>query len=91
MVVKYSRLLITIVFKKYSFIESLWQHIKKISQDPVLKKKIFLGYGKQDKHKGQTLLASVIPAKQVIALPGRHRDKVFVKLWEQMFKRGFFD
>ena len=69
----------------------LWQQIKKISQDPVLKKKIFLGYGKQDKHKGQTLLASAIPAKQVITIPGGHRDKIFVRLWEKMFERRFFD
>ncbi len=67
----------------------IWQRLKIITQDSELKKKIFLGYGEQDRLNGHELLAKALPQQQVITLPGGHKDVIFAEIWKLMNKQGF--
>ena len=66
----------------------IWQRLKEITSDPVLKQKIYLGYGEQEKLGGMKLLADALPKGHVFTIPGEHKDVVFSKLWTIMNQRG---
>ena len=68
---------------------NIWQRLKEITEDPVLKTKIFLGYGDQDHLKGHDVLAEAVSSKQIITLPGGHKDVIFAQVWDRMFKDKF--
>jgi len=67
----------------------VWQRLKEMLQDPGQKKKLFLGYGEQDRLKGHDVLAQAIPESQVIIVQGGHKDTVFTEIWKNMNKKGF--
>ena len=67
----------------------IWQRLKLMLQDPEMKTKIFLGYGKQDRLNGHDVLAQDIPESQVISLSGGHKDVVFSDIWKAMYEKGF--
>jgi len=68
----------------------IWRRLKEIATDPILKNKIFLAYGKQDRLRGHNLLARALPEKSVITIPGEHKDVIFTRLWGLMHQRGLF-
>ncbi len=67
----------------------IWQHLQDITRHPQSQQKLFLGFGDKDRLTGHDLLASALPAKQVIKLPGNHDDVTFTKLWQAMLEQGF--
>ncbi len=66
---------------------TLWRWLKTLTlkQD---RKKVFLGYGDNDRLRGHNLLAENLPAQHVIKIPGRHDDITFRQLWQQMLSQG---
>ncbi len=66
----------------------IWKRLKTIVEDPGKNKKIFLGYGKQDRLQGFDLLAQALPKSQVFTLPGGHKDVIFSGIWTHMYESG---
>ena len=67
----------------------IWARLKEITDDPVKKEKIFLGYGDQDRLKGHDILTQALPKRQVFTLPGGHKDVIFAGIWKHMYEKGF--
>lgn len=68
---------------------TLWDHLKRIISHEQGADKLFLGYGNDDRLGGHDLLAASMPDRNVIHVPGGHRDGVFTAIWESMLKSGF--
>jgi hypothetical protein len=52
--------------------------------------KIYLGYGEQDRFAhGHTMMAAVLPASRVTAIPGDHVWPVWLSLWQQFLDQEF--
>ncbi len=51
---------------------------------------IWLAHGDEDRLSGHELLASLLPKSRYVVIPGRHRLKVFKKLWETILSRSPF-
>lgn len=66
----------------------IWQHLKEMTEGKQAEDKIFLAYGEQDSNKGIELLARAMPQKNVIHIPGGHKDVIFTQLWKMMLDRG---
>ncbi|MCB2215234.1 alpha/beta fold hydrolase [Desulfofustis glycolicus] len=53
---------------------------------------LYLGYGTEDPYlKGQTLLATILPADRVFAIPGNHTAKTMKEVWLHFLDQGILD
>lgn len=61
----------------------LWHWLKReVADNP--EKKVFLGFGVNDRYKtGQQLLATILPAERVNIIHGKHDYRTFKKLWAE--------
>ncbi len=71
--------------------EKMFWHWIKDSVDGKKTIPIYHSYGSSDEYvKGQSLLATVIPASRVIQTEGGHDIKTFASLWKLFLERGLY-
>lgn len=65
---------------------ALWLWLQQ--RPDVLQKRIWLGYGAEDRLGGHALLARELPVQQTLVVPGGHKNPVFAQIWQRLLQQG---
>ncbi|KAB7624187.1 alpha/beta fold hydrolase [Alkalilimnicola sp. S0819] len=75
----------------YGFEPGLWRWLQGYARGAPRQPRLILAYGTEDRYAlGHRLLGELLPARQIIRRPGKHRWPTWIRLWEAVLARPDF-